>query len=158
MKTILFLLVAILAYQNNASLNLTKNQVIIVSLIAYYFLFMQKEKFALSSGLIPFIDTTSKNALIDTTFYDTGILDPTKQIQTETPARNGGLACGSFPTRVYRVTSPQPAVNATCRIGASGPTIAPGPQAALTANVDAHYNFTNSPVNLGSTIKGSTSL
>ena len=151
MKLILFLLVAILAYQNNSNLNLSKNQVIIVALIAYYFLFMQKEKFTLSSGLIP-----DKASLINDTFYDTGILDPTKQIQTVTQERNGGTPCGSFPNKVYRVST-QP-VNATCRIGATGASIAPGAQAALDANLDGHYSFSNSPINTGSAIKGNANL
>jgi len=156
MQIILFLLVVILAYQNNLSLNISKNQVIIVSLIAYYFLFIQKEKFALTSSLIPNIN---KSTLVNDIFYDTGILDPTKQIQTVTQERNGGLACGSFPDKVYRVTSPQPPVNATCRIGTSGPSIAPGTQAALDANVDGNYTFVanQTPV-LGSAIKASTTL
>ncbi len=153
MQTILFLLVVIFAYQNNTMLKLSKNQVIIVSLIAYYFLFMKKEKFTLSSGLIPNINKTS---LINDTFYDTGVLDPAKQIQTVTPARNNGLECGSFPTKVYRVST-QP-VNATCRIGATGASIAPGAQAALDANLDGHYSFSNSPINTGSAIKGNANL
>jgi hypothetical protein len=144
--------VAILAYQNNASLNLTKNQVIIVSLIAYYFLFMQKENFTLSSAIIA--DNINKNALLPNTLYETGVLKPGKQIQQVTPERNGGTPCGSFPTRVYRVST-QPA-NATCTF--EGQTIAPGPQAALDANVNDNYSFANSPVNTGLTIKGNANL
>ena len=156
MQLILFLLVAILAYQNNSNLNLSKNQVIIVALIAYYFFFMQKEKFTLTASVI---SNTNKPSLVNDTFYDTGILDPTKQIQVVTPERNGGIPCGVFPDKVYKVTSPQPPVNATCRIGTSGPSIAPGAQAALDANLDGNYTFAanQTPV-LGSSIKASTTL
>ena len=161
MQLILFLLVVILAYQNNANLNVSKNQVIIVALIAYYFLFMQKEKFTLTSAFIPNTTTPEgKPSLVNETFYDTGVLDTTKQIQTVNPARNGGIACGAFPTKVYRVSSPQPPVNATCRIGGvGGPSIAPGLQAVIDENENSHYIFAanQTPV-LGLTIKNNPNL
>ncbi len=155
MQIILFLLVSILlAYQNNSILNLSKNQVIIVALISYYFFFMQKEKFTLTESVISNI-----SSLVNDTFYDTGILDPTKQIQVVTQERNGGTPCGVFPYKVYKVTSPQPPVNATCRIGTSGPSVGPGAQAALAANLDSHYTFAaNQTSVLGSSIKPSTTL
>jgi hypothetical protein len=114
---------------------------------------MQKENFTLSSSLIQDI---SKNSLIPYIFYETGVLDTTKQIQTVTQERNRGTPCGSFPIKVYRVST-QPA-NATCRIGGTGTSISLGAQAEVDANVVSHYSFINPPVNTGTTIKGNANL
>ncbi len=165
MQLILFLLIAVLAYQNNANLNLTKNQVIIVSLIAYYFLFMQKENFALSAsgptalngytgqgapGVGPFI--TDKTQLSSNTSYLVGTIDPSKQVVTSKTPINGGASCVPFPTTVYRAAS---AIPAECRIGSStGTIISNGHTQAgmLSALDDSFYSFTTATPVIGSSL------
>jgi hypothetical protein len=166
MQIILFLLVAILAYQNNANLNLSKNQVIIVALIAYYFLFMKKEKFALSPtgpttlsgytdrgapGIGPLI--TDKLQLDGSKSYLVGTLANGKQVFQSKDPVNNGPACVSFPTTVYRLATPAPA---ECKIGsATGTDINLGHTQAgmLAALDDSFYTFAaNQSPTLGSAI------
>jgi hypothetical protein len=151
MKIILFLLVVFLAYQNNYNLNLTKNQVIIVGVIAYYFLFIQKENFALSTSVI---SNTNKSSLQDNLSYVTGTIDPNKQMQTVSPAVNGGAECVAFPDKIYRLAASAPA---TCRIGASGTQFSGGQASSDNANVDSNYTF-GTAINLGSAIKNTPTL
>ncbi len=146
MNKLLFLLVVFLVYINNVIFNLSKQQVIIGSLIVYYFLFIQKENFALTtSGANAII--INKNDLVNTQSYVTGTLDPTKQVVTVSEAINGGASCVPFPTTVYRLAQPSPA---QCRSGTT--TFTGGQEASIQANVDSNYNFGSTPT-IGSSLK-----
>ncbi len=160
---LLFLLVVFLAYQNNAMFNLTKNQVIIASLIAYYFIFMNKEeKFDLtatgtgislpggvSSAQLTGPIVMSKSGLDPNKYYLTADLKNDRRINEIAGPLSGGASCPQFPLNVYR----EVIRDGIC----SGPGIT-GQVPASTINAtaindDANYSaFSGTPV-IGSTLR-----
>ncbi len=82
--------------------------------------FMFPERFTLTSVVIP-----NKNSLDNNKWYETGVLDPAKQIVAVTSERNGGTPCGSFPTKVYREAPPCPLASKGQFRNASGDCVFP---------------------------------
>ena len=87
-------------------------QLIIYALLAYVFykVFISKEGFALSTGIIPLADLQSGKVTLDPTKqYYRGIRNTSSTI---TPQINGGKGCTEYPDVVFK---PVPATDAVCR-------------------------------------------
>jgi hypothetical protein len=87
-------------------------QLIIYALLAYFFykIFISKEGFALSTGIIPLADLQSGKVTLDPTKqYYRGIRNTSSTI---TPQINGGKGCTEYPDVVFK---PVPATDAVCR-------------------------------------------
>jgi hypothetical protein len=85
---------------------------IIYALLAYIFykMFINKEGFALSTGIITLDDIKAGRATLDPTKqYYRGIRNVTS---TTTPAINGGQGCTEYPDVVFK---PVPSTNAVCK-------------------------------------------
>jgi len=107
--------------------------IIIVGIISYFLISKKSPSTGVSTTPPPTVESTiSPSKVGSTTPSSTGV-------STTSPSKVGS-------------TTP---INAECRIGTSGPSIQPGTQAALDANVDSYYSFTNSISRLGTAIKNS---
>ncbi len=87
-------------------------QMVIYALAAYIFyrLFIRKEGFALSSGIISLTDLQSGKVTLDPTKqYFRGIRNTTS---TTTPQINGGRGCPEYPDVVFK---PVPSTDAVCK-------------------------------------------
>jgi hypothetical protein len=87
-------------------------KVIICLLVAYIFykMFISKEAFALSPGIITLDDIKAGRATLDPNKqYFRGIRNTTS---TTTPQMNGGTGCPEYPDVVFRMV---PATNAVCK-------------------------------------------
>jgi hypothetical protein len=97
-------------------------KVIVYALIAYIFykLFISKENFALSPGVISLDDIKAGRATLDPTkFYSVG---SRKVSATTTPGMNSTKTCTEFPSTVYKLAQ---TIDPVCK----------------TDNVDSNYQF-----------------
>jgi hypothetical protein len=106
------------------------NKIILYLIAAYalYRIFLSKEGFALSSGII-----LDKNSLDNDKTYVIGSIKPESQVKTTTPAINGGKDCLSFPNTVYKLAEIKDAV-CSVQNGVTADGIA-------SANNDSNYNL-----------------
>lgn len=87
-------------------------KIVIYAIIAFIFykVFIKKESFALSTGIITLDDIRAGRATLDPTKqYFRGIRNVTS---TTTPAINGGQGCTEYPDVVFK---PVPATDAVCK-------------------------------------------
>lgn len=141
MLQVILLAIILFMCLNKDKYRISNNMIIGLSLVAIYFMFISKERFALPSDGTILIDV---NALDDNKFYNVGALKPEAQIKTTRDAVGNGAKCLSFPNNVYKIV---PDVAADCSIPNGTDA-----NAVKQANVDTNYTF-NTRIISGKDIK-----
>jgi len=141
MLQVILLAIILFMCLNKDKYRISNNMIIGLSLVAIYFMFISKERFALPSDNSILTDI---NALDDNKFYNVGAIKPDSQIKTTRDALGNGAKCLSFPNNVYKVV---PDVAADCSIPNGTDA-----NAVKQANVDTNYTF-NTRIISGKDIK-----